>query len=157
MSGYGVPRLWVFVWELWYHKGSSVCLCLSQSQSAPSIATELLAFLLHLPAEMLVSVNCDSRFPPLVWWLHTCSLETGRRPTQFIQATEHLSGGNDRQSPASLSQTWIGWPRLPSRISFKWIVCSALNLGLPRVLGPCVQLSAFRKIWNPCLFLPLSY
>lgn len=68
VSGYGDPWLWAFVRELWFHKGSSVYPCLFQSKSVPSRVIELLAFLLSLPAKMLISANCNSGFSPSVWW-----------------------------------------------------------------------------------------
>lgn len=36
--------------------------------------------------------------------VHTCFLGIGMRPAHFIQGTEHLSDGNDIQSPPLLAK-----------------------------------------------------
>lgn len=83
---------------------SSVCSSLLQSKSASFTATELVKFLLSLPAKVLIGANCNNRCPPSLGDVHICSLETGMRPTHFIQGTEHLSGGRDMQPPTVLAK-----------------------------------------------------
>lgn len=53
---------------------------------------------------MLISANSDRWFPHLLGDVHSCSRETGMRPTHFIQGAEHLSDGNDIWSPAVLAK-----------------------------------------------------
>lgn len=117
VSGCGVRRLWALMWERWFHKGSSACPSLLQGQSAPSTASELLAFLPSLPGKMLMSANYNSwlslfslvMYTPVLYKLEWDQL-ISFRALNICQMVMH-------SVPSSLGQTWIGWAGWPSWIS----------------------------------------
>lgn len=76
---------------------------------------------------------------------HNCSLETGMRPTHFIQGTEHLSDDNDVWSLAVLARCELADLDYPPESLLKNPLF-APNLGLPNSWFLYVQPRAFSMI-----------